>query len=310
MLNFMPIISASSLQTQLARRITAFCGFSKGSGKTTALSWALQTARQAGPTALLTIGTHQAPAQSRSASSDSISNLPQLRVEPGDIVLTTLPLAKWSPASFEVLSLIPGRSSQGRLILGRAHRCGTVSLTGPEHFSSLRLAADLIWREKWAASVCLDGAANRMTQLSALPRLQVIYTITVNPENWKACFTRLKMLEELTGLSKTDAATDKAPADSSAVSISGPLTDSTAAALPDQIKTVIIDDFSKVFLNPEQWNRLCRSRAVKVRRSIRLLAVWLVLRDMRPDVIAEQLNALRIPILFNPFEINNPDIPV
>lgn len=301
----MPIIPAADLQNQFSKRLTAVCGFSKGSGKTTAFKWALQSARQNGPVALLTIGAHQSAYAVRSESSDSPAAVPQLQVCAGDIVLTTLPLAKASPASFEVLSIIPGRTNQGRLILGRAHRDGAVSIVGPEHFSSLRYAADMILRNKWADAVFLDGAANRITQLSVLPRLQFIYTMQISPHSLSSCCEQLAMLNELVGLPAAEraASAEELSAKTLYLGANEPLTDSALAAIPEQTEEIIIGDFSKVFLNPAQWNRLTKRCAVRARRSIHLLAVLLVLRDLTPQMINGHISALNMPVIINPLEI-------
>lgn len=282
--------------------ITAFCGFGKGSGKTTAFSWFQQLAHPAGPVALLTIGSHQSLGAYRTENYKTGTSVPHLQVQAGDIALTTLPLAKKSAASFEIVGLIPGRTKQGRLVLGRAHRSGLISLTGPEHFSSLRHAAILIWREKLAQSIFLDGAASRLTQLSALPRIQFVYTIILSPENTQAGIAQLTQLDELIRLPQANPNTSSSAAQPRSVTVQGPLTESIAAGLPESAEVIIIDDFSKVFLGPEQWRRFVQRFRVQVRHSIPLLAVWLVLRDLSANAVAEQLNTLQMPLLFNPLD--------
>ncbi len=93
---------------------------------------------------------------------------PQIRVEPGDVVLTTEPLARASQARFEILQAVPGRTALGRLLLGRARRAGSVSLVGAEHLSALSRALQQVRQEGWAHSALIDGAVNRVTQIAAL----------------------------------------------------------------------------------------------------------------------------------------------
>ena len=73
----------------IAGAVTAVTGFEKGSGKTTFLNLALPIARQAGPVAVFTIGVDGALKACESGVS-----VPEIRVEPGDIVLTTEAFAR------------------------------------------------------------------------------------------------------------------------------------------------------------------------------------------------------------------------
>ncbi len=329
----MPIATANSIIDRIAHSTTAICGLSKGCGKTTAFSWACGTARQAGPVALMTIGTHQ---QGKLQSSNAMrfpmgpdnsrqnSLVPELQVCPGDVVLTTLPQAHLSPASLEILATIPGRTSLGRLILGRAHRYGTVALMGPEHLSALQLACDMIREEGWAQSIIIDGAANRLTQLSALDGLQFIYTLRVGPDNIGFAVEQLEFLDSLAHLppAEPDQAEDGEtqlgnPATSvtgshiatsvnggpiaTSVSLRGPLTTTQLDTLPLRLERLVIDDLSKVFLTPQQWYKLMAQTTVQVRQQIPLLCALVVLHDMSEREFIDHLHKeLRMQILFNP----------
>ncbi len=340
----MPIATAATIIDRIAHSTTAICGLSKGCGKTTAFSWACGTARQAGPVALMTIGTHQqGKLQSSNATrfpmgpdnSRQNSLVPELQVCPGDVVLTTLPQAHLSPASLEILATIPGRASLGRLILGRAHRYGTVALMGPEHLSALQLACDMIREESWAQSIIIDGAANRLTQLSALDGLQFIYTLRVGPDNIGLAVEQLEFLDSLAhlpladadqteddetragnsttmgngGHSATSASANSGYSATSAngghsaksISLRGPLTTTQLDTLPPRLERLIIDDLSKVFLTPQQWYKLMGQTIVQVRQQIPLLCALVVLRDMGEQEFLDHLHKeLRMQLLFNP----------
>ena len=118
----------------VAGSVTAVTGFEKGSGKTAFLCLALPRARAIGPVAVFTIGVDGRLTGRAGGRS------PEIRVEPGDIVMTTETFARSSGARFEVMETVPGRTALGRLFVGRARRAGSVTLVGSEHFSALAKA--------------------------------------------------------------------------------------------------------------------------------------------------------------------------
>ncbi|HWQ07736.1 MAG TPA: hypothetical protein VN436_01465, partial [Holophaga sp.] len=158
--------------------VTAVTGFEKGSGKTTFLNHALSIARPAGPVAVFSIGV-----DGSLKARETGAAVPEIRVFPGDVVLTTELFARASGARFEVLETLPGRTALGRLLVGRALRGGSVTLVGPEHFSLLAEIIDLVRRERWAASVLVDGAVNRITQVSALGDVRFVFTVRADRAN-------------------------------------------------------------------------------------------------------------------------------
>ena len=83
-------------------------GFEKGSGKTTFLNALLPVARKAGPVALFSVGV-DGTLKARDGA-----HAPDVRVEAGDVVLTTDLFAHASSARLEVLEALPGRSVLGR----------------------------------------------------------------------------------------------------------------------------------------------------------------------------------------------------
>lgn len=263
---------------KVAGAVTAVTGFEKGSGKTTFLGLLLRHARRAGPAAVFTIGVDAA-----------------VRVEPGDVVLTTEPMARSSEARFEVLDTVPGRAAMGRLLLGRARRGGAVTLVGSEHFSALSDAIGRVRREGWADSVLIDGAVNRLTQVSALGDVQFTFAVRVTRSNLRRAAERVKGLADLAAL----------PQGREGHRVEGPLTPEVLEALPPATRALSVGDFTKVLLDPPTLQRTLERYRLSVRKAFGLLGFAVALRDVEPEQFLAAVGPRAAQhVLFNPFGVS------
>lgn len=256
-------------------RVTAVTGFEKGSGKTTFLSTLLPAARRSGPVLIATIGVDgrlKAQEAGRAAA---------LPVAPGDLVLTTDTFARAASARLEVLEALPGRTVLGRSLLGRVVRGGEVTLAGAEHFSALAHLLDQARMEGWAHTALVDGAVNRITQVSALGDVQFVFTVRVDATNLARVAERLKALAAL-----ADLPVEAVPAPE-AFLLEGPLTLETREHLPRDLRALSIEDFTKVFLEPGDLLRLLQRVPCSVRRAFPLLGISAVLKDLSPEAFRE-----------------------
>ncbi len=267
-------------------------GFEKGSGKTTFLNALLPVARKAGPVALFSIGVDgglKARGTDRAA---------HVRVEPGDVVLTTDLFARASSARLELLEAFPGRSVLGRLVLGRAVRGGEVTLVGTESLAALSEAIGLVRREGWAASRLVDGAASRVTQVGALGDASFVFTARVDRGNLTRVAERLRALVALAEL----PVSPEPPA--GALRLEGPLTEAVRDGLPTGLAALSLDDFTKSFLPPAAVHRLLGGVACSVRRGFRLLGVVAALRDVsRTELELAAGPAVAARLLANPYQV-------
>ncbi|WLT31145.1 hypothetical protein [Geothrix sp. PMB-07] len=275
-----------------AGTVTAITGLEKGSGKTTFLNHALPLARQAGPVAVFSIGVDGAQKARTTGSS------PEIRVEPGDLVMTTEAFARSSDARFEILEALPGRGSLGHLLLGRAQRGGTVTLVGSEHLSQLAEVIAQVRRDGWAASVLVDGAVNRLTQVAALGDLGFVFTARIDRSNLAKAAARVQHLGQLASL----PVEPEPPAE--VLRMEGPLGPTQVEVLPEGVSRLSLEDFTKVFLEPAAFSRLRQHTEISVRREFRLLCFAITLRDVaRPEFLQAVGEALSPSILFNPYEV-------
>lgn len=273
--------------------VTAVTGFEKGSGKTTFLNHALPYLRQSGSVAIFTIGVDGAL-----KARDLGGTPPEVTVEPGDVVMTTDVFARMGTASLEVLEALPGRSVLGRLFLGRALRGGSVTLVGSEHFSVLAETIAQVRREHWAYSVLVDGAVNRITQVSALGEVGFVFTVRIDRGNLARAAQRIRNLSLLAALPH------KPLPPAASLCLEGPLTHSLFESLPKGANLLSLEDFTKVFLEPAELSRMLSRFQVSVRRAFPLLCIAVTLRDVtRSEFLARVGEPPVDSILFNPYEV-------
>ena len=272
--------------------VTAVTGLEKGSGKTTFLNALLPLARRAGPVALFSVGV-DGGLKARGAAGGA-----EVRVEPGDVVLTTDLLARASSARLEVLEALDGRSVLGRPFLGRAVRGGDVTLAAAESLRALSGAIDLARREGWAASSLVDGAASRVTQVSALGDAAFVFTVRADRANLRRVAERLRAL---VALAELPVRPRPGPG---ALRLEGPLTETVRDGLPEGLAALSLDDFTKSFLPPAALLRLLESMALSVRRGFRLLGIAAALRDATRVELEEAAGpSVSARLLANPYEV-------
>ncbi|HNX30951.1 MAG TPA: hypothetical protein PKM35_05050 [Holophaga sp.] len=272
--------------------VTAVTGFEKGSGKTTFLNYALPYARESGPVAVFTIGVDG----SLKARNPGVA-VPEIRVEPGDVVLTTETFARASGARFEVLDVLPGRMALGRLMLGRAVRGGAITLVGPEHFSLLAELIGKVRREGWARTVLVDGAVNRITQVSALGDVKFVFAVRTDRSNLARTAAKVRAVVELASLPREDPGGD-------GFRLDGPVTSEGLKLLPPDIERVSVEDFTKFFLEPAELLRALERYRFSVRRAFELLCLSVTLRDVSREEFLQAVGPGAGPkILFNPYEV-------
>ncbi len=276
----------------VAGEVTAVTGFEKGSGKTTFLNALLPVARRAGPVAVFSVGV-DGGLKARSGAA-----APEVLVEEGDVVLTTDLFARSSSARLEILESLPGRSVLGRLLLGRAVRRGAVTLVGPENLAALSGAVSLVREERWVSSSIVDGAADRVTQLGALGDVGFVYTVRVDRGNLPRVAGRLRALVALSELTVVPEPPE------GALRLEGPLTDEVRQGLPEGLVALSLEDFTKVFLAPEDLLRFLSRVVCSVRRGFRLLGVVAALRDVGPEELRREVGpAVDARLLPNPYEV-------
>lgn len=287
-----PLTSTAAGLDAVAGGVTAVTGFEKGSGKTTLLGALLPVARRAGPVGLFGIGVDgglKAAGAERGA---------RVAVAPGDVVQTTDLFARASSARLEILEALPGRTALGRLVLGRAVRGGEVTLVGAESLAALAEAILLARAEGRVASVLVDGAAGRLTQVASLDGVRFLYTARVDRASLARTAERIRSLVALASLPVAPVPPE------GAVRLEGPLTEEVREALPRSLAALSLEDFTKSFLPPRALLQLLGSVACSVRRGFSLLGVVTALRDATAGELREAVGPAAARFLLpNPLEV-------
>ena len=285
----------------LPGRVTVFAGLGKGAGKTTAVSAARAAlCRLSSPVGLFTIGFDKGQA---------------MRVSPGDVVITSVPLARAAEARLEIIESMPGRSAIGQLCLARAVRAGAVSIAGPEHLSQLAWAIELALKDGLVTSVLVDGAVGRMTQAGALPRAQFVYCATADAANYTRVAAQVEMVSALADLPldmETGASMDadrdrsvsfhsaRSPKSAYILRVDGPLTESVLDSIPKETTHISMETFCDCFLSTAAFNRASQRYHLMVRKRVPLLGFAVALKNVKKRDFLDAAPSVSSSVVFNP----------
>ena len=245
-----------------AGRVTFITGPGRASGKTSLLLAALTMLRRSGEeAALLGIG-FEGVAKGLGSPQGRAT---RLRVEAGELFASTASWLEGCGASPEILGLLSGSGAFGRLALARARRPGDVVLVGPESNEATAEAVALM-REVGAATVLVDGAFGRLTQVAAIEGARFFSSAIVDRGNLASVAASMRRMAALGALPLYDEQASGEGAEF--IFLDGPLTAGIVAALPDRPVLLVVEDFTKVFLEEAALRSLLSRHAQRVRRRI------------------------------------------
>ncbi len=292
---------------ELTGRVTFITGPEKGSGKTTLLNHALGLLRASGEAAaFLGIGF-----DGEAGMMDA--RAPRVACRPGEVFVSAERYLRSSSCLPEILEALPGQTALGRLAVARARRPGQVVLVGAERNEYSALAIDAIREAGWARTVLVDGAMNRITQISTLagsrafPGARFLFAMRVSPGDLER---NLRAMRRIFALSRLPVAGCDGAAGSATVlpepvfRMVGPLTAQTLSRVPDGAASLLVEDFTKVFLDAQALAAFARSRVLAVERGFEFGGFVVSLRDLCRERFSEALGDPEIEELveYDPFE--------
>jgi len=293
-------------------RVTFITGPEKDCGKTTLLNACLALARGAGEQpAFLGIGFD-------GEARDSLSGLrkPRIEARAGEVFVTAEPYLRASRCLPEVLDVLPGSTALGRLAIARAHRAGAVTLVGPERNELAAWAVSRIRDEGWARTVLVDGAINRITQVAAFGGARFVFSLRVSPADLARQARRLRLVSALLGLPALGAPPGGAGGGAGLAAaagpavlprpihfLEGPLTRESAERVPREAATVVVEDFTKVFLDGQDLAAFRRGRTLAVRNKVDFGGFVVVLRDLGEETFSKAVadDSVMAKVSFNPY---------
>jgi hypothetical protein len=276
----------------LAGRTVFIVGSGKNAGKTTFLNYALSRLRPLGTPGFLSIGVD---GEERDLVFDSPK--PRIRAEAGDLLVTSDRLLRSSELDWETLEVFPGSTVLGRQTLARVVRGGTVELCGPEHNAQLGPCLAAL-RGRGARTILVDGAVDRVTQVSSLPGAGFVAVMRADPSRLEAARDAMRLLHSLALVPLADGR----PGPGTVV-VCGALTRGRLAALPPSARSVVIEDFTKVFLTWREWKAASARLELRFARRLDLLFFSVVLDGVSREEFAAGLEAdILARTLYNPYE--------
>jgi len=245
-------------------RCVAFLGLAKNVGKTTALVAALEELHREGRIA----GVTSAGRDGESVDAITGEPKPRFRVWPGQRLASAS--STYASASFPtaVVEPLPFPTRFGPVEVRLAQGEGEIEMIGPSTASQMGAAADAL-RRAGAEIVLVDGAIGRRAFASARIADGLVLAVGLAAgSSSAAALAAAQSAVDLIRLAPPDPGASVRPVDGALTALS--LRD----AAPRAGETLIVDDFTSVFLSDEERRSLRRAGVgLAVRRPARLLAI-------------------------------------
>ena len=274
--------------------VNLITGPGRACGKTAFAQAAALSLRKSGKSfALISVGVEGSGAGREGPGTDLIVSLAR-----GEVFITASGFLGAATCLPEILDVLPGESALGQLVIARASRFGKAILAGPERNEYLRWAVERIVGEGWATTVIVDGALNRITQAASLRSARLFYALRVDASNQRSMAGKLRYLHRLISLASFgDIEKDLRPGQSVS-RIKGPLTASMLGGMASDVKVIVVEDFSKIFLDERELTDLMKKRALAVASPVEFGGISIALRSVRREdfemILGEKLNSLVI----------------
>lgn len=213
----------------------------------------------------------------------------QMIVNAGEVFVTSAAFMESSTCLPEILDVLPGSSALGRLVIARASRCGSAILAGPEQNEYLSWATKRILDEKWAATIIVDGALNRITQAASLRSARLFYAVRAGRSDYLSVARKMRHLHHIAGLPHIDELADNSGSGNKIFHVEGPLTPSTLGAVPGEARIIVVRDFSKIFLDEAEMALLERKRKLALGAKVEFGGFSVVLRNLSREEFMDAL---------------------
>lgn len=270
---------------------TFVMGNRKNAGKTTFMNWALNQIRKVEAPAFTTIGID-------GEKYDQIDGRtkPLIKTEEGDAVVTSYPMLKKSNGQFRIEKAFPIKTPLGQLVAARTQRSGTIELIGPEHNEQLQQVTYFLKNELGYRSIVIDGAASRLTPVSAIDDGGFYYVVNIDRRNLKKAMEQMQLLSFSASLKKAGKGCDD-------LHLEGALTTAKINILTAEHKNIVIDNLTSIFLTYEQLKKLTNQVQIKVKNSINLKGFVVILKDVSQNEfeLMYQGKGIKTELIYNPY---------
>lgn len=284
--------------SRLKGKTVFISGFGKNCGKTTFLNFLLS--QISGRRAYFSVGVD-------GEKNDGLSGAlkPRIKSNKGDIFIYRPDLSSPS-AGIKIINSY----ENGRIFAAKTVRSGFVEISGPSgNYKISDTVSDL--RDAGAETVIVDGAFDRLTQVSSVPASQIFYVCRVSPENLNETAERISLLFSM---SSSPCIKENMPFFSSPDSepqlkggnlfFPGAFTNEKAASLPKEADKIFLEDITKVFLDYKKWKELKREKKIYFAARIDLTAFVVNLYNIHREVFEQKLEEKKVleKLIYNPYE--------
>ena len=328
-----------TLKNMLVNKVTFITGSGKNVGKTTFLNYILPRLRNSvSSLAYLTIGID-------GEKEDMIFGTPKpgIFAEVDDYIITCDSAISVSDANFEVVEVFPFSIKLGKLLLLKTLRAGSIELIGPGNNIQLNYILNYLKESININTILIDGAVNRVTQLTSASDSQFIYIMKISAENLMKSINQIKTLslvKDIPILSQCDFDTiDHYTQTNPSIEMSSPhpiaqwpygcveanlkaktevqgkkipsvyfcegaLTNIKVSGIPQNIKHILVNDFTKIFLTWNELSCLLKNRKIYCKEKFHLCSVSVNLYDIEKAEFQKILsdNNIKEEVVFNPYE--------
>lgn len=273
-------------------------GFGKNCGKTAFLN--LLLSRISGRRAYFSVGVD-------GEKNDGLSGAikPRIKSLKGDIFIYSPDIAS-TPAGVKIINSY----ENGRIFAAETLRGGFVEISGPSGNHKISgIVSDL--REAGAETVIVDGAFDRLTQVSSVPSSQIFYVCRVSPENLNETADRISLLFSLAASPCIKenmpffSYPDREPQlKGGNLFFPGAFTNEKAASLPREADKIFLEDITKVFLDYKRWKELKKEKKIYFAARIELTAFVVNLYNIHREVFEQKLEEKKVleKVIYNPYE--------
>jgi hypothetical protein len=282
------------LLQNLQDKTTFIAGNAKNVGKTTFLNYLLPILRTSGKQLVYTsIGV-----DGEDIDQITSQRKPQIAAMAGDFVVSTNKALQ--NKGFQLVEAFPFSTAAGQMVMGKAIRQTKVELIGPEDNDSLASILETVKTQHQITTVIIDGAINRITQLASVVNPVYVFVAKIDNRNVNEVMSELKRLSVLNELPVWDKnLTD-------ALEIQGALTETRLKEIPASCNSLVLSDFTKIFLSLKSLQNLLQTRKISFINRFPMLFCVLNLKDISRQQCEGQLSKIgfSIDVLFNPYQQN------
>ncbi|MCX7642005.1 MAG: hypothetical protein N2Z20_05160 [Elusimicrobiales bacterium] len=284
------------------KKVIFISGFEKNCGKTTFLNYLLEKYSTYKNVICASIGI-------TSSADEFLNNLykPDVMIKKGWKVLTNSIFLNKIDVPFIIEDVIDEEVGGGRPVIIKPLYDSYIKLFSPgsnskifdilEHYSS---SSDFIF---------IDGAFDRITQVSSFKDASFYYVFKVNPNSIDSVVERIKLFESFSNIPVNmnnyqfmkNIVEDTYYHD--IMFVKGALTYQKIEKIPNKIKKIVIMDFTKVFINFSDWIKLLENYSVSFTAHFKLIGYVINLYEIRRVDFEKRFNENILKrFIYNPYE--------